>query len=435
VRPLSANAVALLSVAGALAGGCNSGGGGPPEPEPRPPPAITRQELGRHLAALQRIADANGGNRAAGTPGYDASADYVAARLRDAGWNVSRQQVRFTYFGLRHASLAVGGRRLTRLRQFQVPSYSGSGRAEGRLRTVGDGCDPDDFDGLRHGQIPLAASSRCFFRQKASHAERAGARALIVDEPVRTRRGLPSGTLGVPGAHIPIVLVSARALGDAHDGTPVKLDVDALSRQGRAENVIAETPGGSAGRVVMAGGHLDSVAGGPGINDNGSGAATLIEAAEAIGTKPPGARVRLAFWTAEELGLYGSRRYVRSLSDAERRRIRAYVNLDMVGSPNAVPEVYGDGDPRIARLLRRAYGGHLGEILAGQSSDHAAFQSAGIPVNGLYTGSVEAGRGGRPRDPCYHLACDTVRNVNRRMLLRMARTTAAALRTLSRQAK
>jgi aminopeptidase S len=107
----------------------------------------------------------------------------------------------------------------------------------------------------------------------------------------------------------------------------------------------------------------------------------------------------------------------------------------MVGSPNAVPEVYGDGDPRIARLLRRAYGGHLGEILAGQSSDHAAFQSAGIPVNGLYTGSVEAGRGGRPRDPCYHLACDTVRNVNRRMLLRMARTTAAALRTLSRHAK
>jgi hypothetical protein len=435
VRRFSALAVVVLPVAAAIAGGCNSGGGGPPEPEPRPSPAITRQELGRHLAALQRIADAHGGNRAAGTPGYDASADYVAARLRDAGWNVSRQQVPFTYFGLGHASLAVGGRRLARLRQFQVPSYSGSGRAEGRLSSFGDGCEPGDFDGLRDGQIPLVDRGGCFFRQKASHAERAGADALLVDDAVRTRRGLPSGTLGVAGAKIPVVLVAARALGGAHDGTPVKLDVDARSRKARAENVIAETPGGTDDRVVMAGGHLDSVAGGPGINDNGSGVGTLIEAAEAIGTKPPGARVRLGFWTAEELGLYGSRRYVSSLSDAERRRIRAYVNLDMVGSPNAVPEVYGDGDSRIAALLRRAYGGHLGEILAGQSSDHAAFQSAGIPVNGFYTGSLEPGRGGRPRDPCYHLACDTVRNVDRSMLLRMARASAKALLTLSRQAK
>jgi len=420
-----------LLVAVSLVAGCDSGGGGTPEPKPRPSPAITDQELGEHLDALQRIANDNGGTRAVGTHGYEASADYVAARLRDAGWTVSRQAVRFTYFRLDRASVAIGGRTLTRARQFQVLSYSGSGRAEGRLRASGDGCEAEDFDELEGGEIPLVDRSGCFFRQKAAAAERAGADALVVDEPVRSRRGVPSGTLAVPGIAIPVVLVSARALGEAGDGTPASVMVDAISRGGRAENVIAETPGGSGDRIVMAGGHLDSVAGGPGINDNGSGAATLIEAAEAIGPKPPGARVRLGFWTAEEVGLYGSRQYVRSLDEGERRRIRAYINLDMVGSPNAVPELYGDGDAGLGHVLRRAYGGRLGQIRAGQSSDHASFQAAGIPINGLYTGSDEPGRGGRPRDPCYHLSCDTVRNVNRRVLLRMARTTARALLTLS----
>jgi aminopeptidase S len=181
----------------------------------------------------------------------------------------------------------------------------------------------------------------------------------------------------------------------------------------------------------MAGAHLDSVAGGPGINDNGSGVATLIEAAEAIGPRPKGSKVRLGFWAAEELGLVGSREYVRSLDSDERRRIRAYLNLDMVGSPNPVAELYSDGDPRLGRVLRRAVARPLGGITAGQSSDHAPFQAAGIPINGLYTGSTERAPGGRPRDPCYHLACDTLDDVNRAVLLRMARATARALRLLS----
>src|SRR3954454_22142252 len=121
-----------------------------------PSRSITRAELMGHLAALQRIADRNDGNRAAGTPGYDQSADYVAARLRDAGWTVSRQPVPFTYFRLDAASLAVGGRRLARADDFQVLSYSGSGRAAGRLRSVGVGCDAGDFDSVAPGEIPLA---------------------------------------------------------------------------------------------------------------------------------------------------------------------------------------------------------------------------------------------------------------------------------------
>ena len=229
---------------------------------------------------------------------------------------------------------------------------------------------------------------------------------------------MPSGTLAAAGIRIPVVLVSDTL---AHDGARAHVNVDAASERRVAHNVIAETPGGDGEHVVMAGGHLDSVRGGPGINDNGSGAATLIEAAEAIGPDPPGSRVRLAFWGAEELGLLGSRHYVSSLDRAERRQISAYINFDMVGSPNAVPEFYADGDAELGRVLRRAAGRPLGGVSVGGSSDHAPFMAAGVPVNGLYTGANERGPGGRPRDPCYHLACDTAARVNRPVLLRMAR--------------
>jgi hypothetical protein len=428
---MRADRLAMLLAALVALGGCSSDSGGPPHHEASR--GLTTAGLNRSLAALQRIARQNGGTRAAGTPGFRASADYVAARLAHAGWTVTRQDVPFTFFRLKSASLSVGGRRLRAARDFQVLSYSGSGRARGPLRGVGLGCAEGDFKGLRAGELPLAQrGGNCFFHDKARNAERAGAKALLVVESVLSRRGVPSGTLGFPGIRIPVLVMSSRALGG---GRRAALHVDAAMRAATTENVIAETPGGNGGHVVMAGGHLDSVRGGPGIEDNGTGVATLIGAAGAIGPNPPGAKLRFAFWAAEELGLLGSRHYVDSLDKQERQRISAYLNFDMVGSPNPVPQVYADGSPRLARALRRADGGRLGGASVGGASDHALFQAAGIPVNGLYTGSDEAGPGGKPRDPCYHLACDTIHNVDRPMLLRMARTATRALRALSAQAK
>jgi Iap family predicted aminopeptidase len=421
----------LLLVA-ALLMGCDSGGESEPAPEPAPPRAITEAELGEHLSALQDIAHGSGGTRAAGTPGDRASVDYVTKRLREAGWTVRLQVVRFPYFDLRRASISIDGRKLRQERDFQVLSYSGAGRTTGRLRRLNTGCEADEYSGMGAGDVPLVSRGVCFFREKAFAAQRAGAGALVVIDDSPTSRGVPSGTLAVPGIRIPVVLVSDTF---ALDGVPVRVDVDAASGRRVTHNVIAETPGGSGDRVVMAGGHLDSVRGGPGINDNGSGAALLVEAAEAIGPKPPGARVRLGFWGAEELGLLGSRRYVRSLDRAERRRISAYLNFDMVGSPNAVPEFYADGDEELGRVLRRAAGRPLGRVSVGGASDHASFMAAGVPVNGLYTGANERGPGGRPRDACYHLACDTLTRVNRPVLLRMARTAAEALGRLSARHK
>src|SRR4029079_9510607 len=108
-------------------------------------------------------------------------------------------------------------------------------------------------------------------------------------------------------------------------------------------NVVAETRAGNDSNVVMPGAHLDSVNAGPGINDNGSGSAALLEVAEQLaGVNPPNT-VRFAWWGAEESTLVGSTRYVTGLTEEERGRIALYLNVDMVASPNPVYFIY-DGD-------------------------------------------------------------------------------------------
>lgn len=103
-----------------------------------------------------------------------------------------------------------------------------------------------------------------------------------------------------------------------------------------SNNLIADWPGGPADQTVMFGAHLDGVSAGPGINDNGSGSATLLENALVLAQKNPTMtkHVRFAWWTDEEQGLNGSEFYVGRLSSAERTAIKAYYNFDMVGSTN-----------------------------------------------------------------------------------------------------
>jgi len=381
---------------------------------------------------LDLIARQNGGERAAGTRGYAGSVAYVAGVLRRLGWRVRVQSVPWTAWHERSpAGLSVGGRPLKPVRDFRVPGYSASGSAAGALRAVGDGCQPEDFAALQPGEVAFTGFGTCFLWRKAMNAKRAGASALIAQTP-GSPRGVAFATLVTPRADLPVALMSRRV--PARDGDPVQLRVDAASARGTTQNVIAEL-GPEHGPVVMAGAHLDSVPGGPGVNDNGSGVATLLEIAKTFGPRPPG-RVRLGLWAAEEEGLIGSNAYVRSLGSAQRDELEAYLNFDMLGSPNAVAAVYSDGDERLGRLLRRVHPGSERGILVGNRSDGSAFQSAGVPVNGLYSGANEAGPGGRPRDPCYHLPCDTFANVGMDSLLPMARAAARALYLLARaQAK
>jgi aminopeptidase S len=223
-----------------------------------------------------------------------------------------------------------------------------------------------------------------------------------------------------------------------------------LPAGGTSVNLIAQLPSAGDPEVVMLGAHLDSIVGGPGINDNGSGAMTLLVLAERLAEfDPPMRTVRFAFWGAEELGQVGSAAYVASLDRDDRQRLAAYLNFDIVGSPNYVRFVYDDqgaapGSAAITRLFAsyfEAEGLALEPIDLAGKSDHGPFSLAGIPTGGLFSGGREpkteaqaaafGGTPGLPADPCSHRACDTIANVSDQVLEQMADAIAHALVTLA----
>ncbi|MDF8263115.1 M28 family metallopeptidase [Luteipulveratus flavus] len=201
------------------------------------------------------------------------------------------------------------------------------------------------------------------------------------------------------------------------------------SPNGTSYNVIADWPGGTSGKVVMFGSHLDSVEEGPGINDNGSGTAGVLETALTYaksGEKPTNT-VRFAFWGAEEQGLYGSTHYVDSLSSGDTSAIASYTNFDMIASPNPGYFVYDDNSN--GNGIRDDLTAHYDEVGVKWEytdpqgrSDHAAFIDAGIPTGGVYSGGEETksqaqadkwgGEAGAEFDPCYHQSCDTSQNLD-----------------------
>ncbi|MBT2231415.1 M28 family peptidase [Nonomuraea sp. NEAU-A123] len=422
----------------------------------------------QHLRALQAIADANHGTRAAGTGGHDASRDYVAARLKKAGYKVTIQPFEFPYYEEKSTALmeqlspdpelyAPTPPDGSSLGDFATMSYSGAGDVTATLQNVDlvlppgptpststSGCEAADFAGFTPGNIALLQRGTCTFLLKAQNAQAAGAvAAIIFNEGQPGRTATPQGNLGTP-VSIPVVGASF-AVGEelsSPAGTVVHLKTDTISELRTTDNVIADSMWGDSKKVVMSGAHLDSVPAGPGINDNGSGSAALLAVAEALGKIPTRNKLRFAWWSAEELGLLGSKFYVNSLSNAARHKIKLYLNYDMIASPNYAFKIYdGDdsdatgapagppGSDEIEKLYEKYFDtlhqGHGGTDFDGRS-DYGPFIDAGIPSGGLFTGgegikTVEeaalfGGTAGQPYDSCYHKACDTVANISDKAL-------------------
>ncbi|WKU06475.1 M28 family peptidase [Micromonospora sp. HUAS LYJ1] len=210
----------------------------------------------------------------------------------------------------------------------------------------------------------------------------------------------------------------------------------------QGNNVIAEWPQGPSTDVVMFGAHLDGVAAGPGINDNGSGSAVLLENALVLAQQNPTMtkRVRFAWWNGEEQGLQGSKFYVNSLTTAQKGYIKGYYNFDMVASTNGGYFINRVTSTTAAPL--KAYWDSLGlspeENTEGQGrSDDYSFQQAGIPTSGYAMGasarktssqaSKWGGTANAAYDPCYHSSCDTTSNINATGLNRSADGVAYAI--------
>jgi len=201
-------------------------------------------------------------------------------------------------------------------------------------------------------------------------------------------------------------------------------------------NVIAQTRTGSLESVVMVGAHLDSVPEGPGINDNGSGAAALLEIAVRLGGSPEvNNAVRFAWWGSEEDALNGSTHYVETLPQGDRSRIALYLNVDMVASPNPAYLVQGRagggsrsgpvGSTTVARVVvEQLAAAGVTALTTGfeDGADYVPFIEAGIPSSGVRSGdhaektaeqaALWGGTAGELFDPCYHMACDRLDNIN-----------------------
>ncbi len=401
--------------------------------------AADRDRLLADLEALQAAADVNGGMRATGTPGYDASVEHVAAELDEIGFSVDRPAVSFTGFReLSGTRLEVDGTVVEGTDELRALIYSAGGDVSGPVAVLtASGCDPSDFEDVQPGSIALTTMGGCFRRDQAINAAAAGVAALIVGYPGRGPGEIYRPTLIDPDQiEIPAVSVTDATVGLLEDAREVRLVVATDRSPSSFENVVAQLGDGPA--VIMLGAHLDSVLDGPGINDDGSGVASLLEVARGLAAAgvPDGWAVRIGLWGAEEFGAIGSRAYAETVGD----EVAAYLNLDMTGSVNGANFVYAEaGAAPGSDAITEAYeawfaanGLESDRIDIGGASDHSGFVQAGIPTGGLFAGASETGSAASPgaggdgaaRDPCYHLACDTVANVD---LERVAMFTEATL--------
>ena len=402
-----------------------------------------------HLQKLQDIADANGGNRALGTPGYAASVDYVANALRDKGFDVTTDEFEVKLPYADEPSVTVDGQSVKAAPlNYTIGAPAGGLSARLVPARVDDspGCTASDYDGLDvKGAVVLVDRGTCPFGVKQTVAADRGAVALIVANNEDAPTG--GGTLGEEtDVKIPVVTIGKAdgARLRAKPGETV-LKLNAGVRVERTRNVVAQTRTGSTRDVVMAGAHLDSVPEGPGINDNGSGAAAILETALQLGSSPPVRNaVRFAFWGAEEEGLMGSANYVSSLDVDALKDIALYLNFDMLASPNpgyftydgdqsapptdAVPRV-PEGSAGIERMLGaylRGAGKEPKDTDFNGRSDYDAFTRAGIPAGGLFAGAEEkksreeadlwGGEADQPFDANYHKPGDNVDNIDRTAL-------------------
>ncbi|QEN12387.1 M28 family metallopeptidase [Mycolicibacterium sp. ELW1] len=412
---------------------------------------VTTDAMMAHLQKLQDIANANNGTRAVGTPGFDASVDYVAGVLRSKGFDVQTPEFQAKVFKAGKPELRVGGDTVpAQAAEFSLSTlpHGVTGPLIAAPADDTPGCAPADYDGLAvQGAVVLVDRGSCPFSDKQAIAAKLGAIAMVVannvDEPSM------GATLGeATDVKIPVVGVSKAdgARLRANPG-PTMLKLEANTQLVNARNVIAQTKTGSTTDVIMTGAHLDSVPEGPGINDNGSGVAAVLETAVQLGPNPDVKNaVRFAFWGAEELGTIGSNKYIESLNVDQLKDIALYLNYDMIGSPNPGYFTY-DGDqsttpgpgeraPRVpegsAGIERTlvAYLKSAGKTAQDTSfdgrSDYDAFTRAGIPSGGLFSGAEENktadqqklwGRtADAPFDPNYHKATDTLDHIDKAAL-------------------
>ncbi|CAL3969033.1 unnamed protein product [Diplocarpon coronariae] len=402
------------------------------------------------LRQLQEMADqTRSRSRFIGTAAHAETLSYIYSQLNHTGYyNIDTQRFTASYD---HAELMVNRVSYKSLAFTFSPLANVSTSLVAAER---QGCAPEDYPAEVEGNVVIISPGSCSYDAKATAAGQAGAFGAVIYNSIEGEVVL-EGQFEAPGNFIPTVGVSwetgqalLQSLGD------VILFI--APRDVVTYNIIAETRGGDHDNVLMLGAHTDSVAAGPGINDNGSGTIGVLEVALQLSRSSTTNAVRFAFWSANEIGAHGSRHYISTLSQAEARKIRLYLDFDTIASPNYVYEVLdGDGSAfgmpgargsgAVKRLWQDYFEGLQIETTPARlngTGDFEPFLSAGIAVGGLSSGADglksqkdcenHGGQAGAPYDPNYHTARDRLVNINTQVFLEITKAIAHAVATLAR---
>ncbi len=363
--------------------------GGPPEPEFDYDIAVGYLN---HLAGVL-------GPRASGTEQERAAAAYLAETFASLGYEVELQDFGYTtQAGISRIDTPDGYRSFA----FRFPG-SADNPVSGELVNVEGFGEPADFASVDvRGKIAIVDRGLIEFREKGANAVAGGAIALIIAN--RTLSETIGGTLGEETSTIPLLQVSKEAGDELRSrlGTMISIP-ESTPNMGESQNVIARKTDGAC-RVVV-GGHYDTVPDVDGANDNASGTALTLALAELWSEHPSAIDICFIGFGAEELGLHGSRHYVRQLrAEDTLSHVTSMLNLDAIGDGRAPYRIMAsfqlqDITGSVAAQLQINAGS--GSPPRNLGSDHSSFANAGIPVVFVF-----------PPGAILHTPLDNLDNVN-----------------------
>ncbi|KAK5989729.1 Leucine aminopeptidase [Cladobotryum mycophilum] len=389
---------------------------------------ILSEQFRETLGDLENIANKNGGDRAFGNPGYKASVDYILERLKKHGDKLQTHLQNFTHIYETTKNISLTGPNGKPVHvvtlQYNTPTPLPGGITAQLVSlpvddTTGSGCYDAQWRGSDvKGKIVLVKRGVCTISEKVRLAKKNGAVAvLIIHDDKENDIGLASLSHQNLGTLIPTGIVRRKEglhwkkLLDRGDKLNATFIVDTMSEQRESWNIISETTEGDPNHVVMLGAHLDSIQGSPGINDNGSGCAGILQIANFFAKSTNYTnKARFAWWGAQESGLAGSLHYAKGLSEQDADHIRFYLNMDMTGSRHANFYIHAgdEADLKGATIIKHYTwdNGNGGKYIPFKgSSDYVPFVNLGIPTSGIFTGNS------RYEHWCYHKKCDNYKSL------------------------
>lgn len=428
----------------------------PPEPAQRQAPdAVSASVLNEHVDFL--AADAQAG-RAPGTPGDEATQDYIEGIMRAAnlepGFGLTYRQAFEVVDGVRlveggQSSLVVAGQSVPHSLLPFAEGTAAKGATEAPLVFVGYGITEQgggagDYKGIASavkGSIVVALAGgpsdnphlppgATRPQNKMIAARDRGAVGFVLWDPTSAAPFPNHGradALGLPalavGSEANLALLAGFGLRKAGptvnpDSPGIALGTkskDPVSMRSDVERVVHETANvaglivgnGTSSKMVVVGAHHDHLGMGTssslapgevavhnGADDNASGVAGVLELCSALAALPDAQRpfdILCLTFGAEEMGLLGSRYFVKNLDDVRRKSIVAMVNFDMIGrleNNEVVVAGIGTAPQWVPLLEAQDTSLTVATKQDGQGpSDHAAFYDDGIPVLHFFTGA------------------------------------------------